>query len=116
MNDAEQTILRKTVAHKGGLLSPAEMINGIAARDRASVEKLVTFGYLQEVPQDQQTINGPNYSLNFYRVTPKGFSVLEPWPKRIWLYVQGDVRNVVVSVITAFLTTLLTILVARLFK
>ena len=51
MNEKEKNILREVV-NRGGLLSPADLINGVAQHDRRPVDNLVVKGYIEEVPQD----------------------------------------------------------------
>lgn len=112
MTKNEKRIL-KAVVDRGGLLSPADLINGIAQRDRRSVENLVVKGYIEEVPQDMHGIRGNTYTLNFYRATEKGLLVFAPWYKRFWFSVKGDVRTVLISAITAVIITLITIFLER---
>ena len=116
MTENEKRIL-KAVVNRGGLLSPADLINGIAQHDRKSVENLVVRGYLQEVPQDMKGIKlGTTYSLHFYRATEKGLLVFSPWYTKIWHGMKGDVRTIVISVITALFTTLIAIFVEKLLR
>lgn len=109
MNKEEKEILRKSIKRKTGLYSPAEMINGIANHNRSLVENLVTKGYLEEVPTQINT--GATY--NFYRVSHKGLILFEPWYKRFSFYFKGDLRTIIISVITTILTTLATILIGN---
>ena|SRR3989338_3665325 len=114
MTENEKGIL-KAVVDRGGLLSPADLINGIAQRDRKSVENLVVRGYLEEVPQDMKGIKlGTTYSLNFYRATEKGLLVFSPWYSKIWHAMKGDVRTVIISAITALITSVIAILAGKL--
>ena len=60
----------KAVVSRGGLFSPEALIDGIAQKDRRSVENLVVRGYIEEVSQDVKGIKlGSTYSVNFYRAT-----------------------------------------------
>ena len=113
MTENEKRIL-KAVVDRGGLLSPADLINGIAQRDRRSVENLVVRGYLEEVPQDVKGIKlGSTYSLNFYRATEKGLLVFSPWYTKIWHGMKGDIRTIVISAITALVTSLIAIFIEK---
>ena len=109
MNEKEKIILKIAIEHKDGLLSPAELINGIAKRDRRSVENLVSFGYLEEVPQDHSGINGGYYKINFYRATEKGHLVFDPWYKRFWRFFTNDFAKIL-SVIAIILSIIATII------
>mgnify|MGYP000607281592 CR=1 FL=1 len=111
MTKDERRILKKLV-NRGDLLSPAKLINGIAKGDRRSVENLVVKGYIEEVPQDMHGPRG-TYTLNFYRATEKGLLVFAPWYKRIWSAIKRDIRTVIISTITAVITTLITIFLEK---
>lgn len=113
MTESEKKIL-KVVVDRGGLLSPADLINGIAKQDRKSVENLVARGYLEEVPQDMKGIKlGTTYSLNFYRATEKGLLVFSPWQAKMWHGMKGDVRTIVIAAITALITSATTIFIEK---
>jgi len=116
MRNIEKEILQKAISHNVGLLSPVDMINGIAKRDRKSVENLVVRGYLEEVPVDKTGLQGNTYTLQFYRVTEKGLNVFEPWYKKLWFMMKGDVRTIIISVITAVVSTIAILLINQLFK
>lgn len=116
MTENEKRIL-KSVVDRGGLLSPADLINGIAQQDCKSVENLVVKGYLEEVPQDMKGIKlGTTYSLNFYRATEKGLLVFSPWYTKVWHGMKGDVRTIVISAITALVTSVIAIFVGKLLQ
>ncbi|MFH0732982.1 MAG: hypothetical protein V2A72_08740 [Candidatus Omnitrophota bacterium] len=109
-----EKIILKAMVDRGGLLSPADLINGIAQRDRKSVENLVVRGYLEEVPQDMKGVRlGTTYSLNFYRATEKGLLVFSPWYIRIWHGLKGDVRTIVIAAITALVTSMIAIFIEK---
>jgi len=69
MKKTEIQILKKTANHNKGLLSPADMINGVANRDERSVNRLISKGYIDEVTTE---INQRRYT--FYRITEKGIA------------------------------------------
>lgn len=111
MNKSEREILKKAIDSKDGLLSPATLINGIAKRDKRSVENLVALGYLDEVPRDHSGLNGSYYTINFYRVTAKGLFYFKAWHIKLWHNIKGDIRTIIISAITAIVTTLIAFLV-----
>ena len=78
-----------------------------------AVENLVSMGYVAEVPREHRNMEGVYYTINFYRATEKGLLRLSSWYKRLWFGVKGDVRNVLISVVTAFVTALVTIFIER---
>ena len=105
MNKQEKQILKAIIEHPKGLLSPATVINGIAKKDQRSVEKLVSMGYIKEVPREHRDVQGGYYTINFYRPTEKGLSIFLPYYKRFWISIKGDIRTIFVSAITALITT-----------
>ncbi len=116
MTENEKRIL-KAVVDRGGLLSPADLINGIAQHDRKPVENLVVRGYIEEVPQDVKGIRlGSTYSLNFYRATEKGLLVFSPWYIKMWHGLRGDVRTILIAAITALITSVIAISVEKLLQ
>lgn len=116
MAEYEKLIL-KAVVDRGGLLSPADLINGIARQDRRVVENLVVRGYIEEVPQDVKGIKlGSTYSVNFYRATEKGLLVFSPWYMKMWHGMRGNVRTIVISAITALITSVIAIFAGKILQ
>lgn len=114
MKKETKEILKKAVDHPSGALSPANMINGIAGGNDKQVEWLVAHKYLENIPVDHPGIHGGFYTLQFYRVSEKGYTVFAPWYERMWFFLRGDIRIVIISIITAILTTLATIFINKL--
>jgi len=108
MNKKERGILKKVVEHHHGLLSPADYINGVCQHDTKIAHRLVSLGYVEEVPT---TLSTGHY--NFYRATEKGFSVFYPIHKRLWYLIKGDVRTVIVAVITSLIITVITLILFK---
>ena len=100
----EIEILKKTIKYHKGLLSPQEMINGVAKIDEKSVHKLIVNNYLEEVPTHK---NDRLYT--FYRVTEKGLLKFEPWYKKCWFNIKKYLINIFVSAITAVIILLIKI-------
>ena len=116
MTKQEKIILRSAIDSNEGLLSPAILINSIAGRDRQSVENLVVQGYLEEVPRELSDNHHGYYTENFYRVTAKGLTLFAPGYTKLWLWIQHDIRTIVITVITATITTVITLSVQKLFE
>ena len=114
MTENERKIL-KAVVDRGGLLSPADLINGIAQRDNRSVENLVAKKYLEEVPRQHRGLGDAYYTINFYRATEKGLLVFSPWHMKMWHGMKYDVRTIVISAITALITSVIAIFIGKLF-
>ncbi len=115
MTEEEKRIL-KAVVNRGGLLSPADLINGIAQGDRKPVENLVVRGYIEEVPQDMHGGLGNTYTLNFYRATEKGLLVFMSWYVKTWSGIKGNIRTIIVSAITALITSLIAIFLEKILR
>jgi hypothetical protein len=96
MNKKEKEILKKAVEDPTGLLSPVDLINGIAKHDRRAVQNLISKGYIEEVTKD---LPGPTlgitYPQDFYRVTDKGLIEFQPWFRRFWFNFKKDPALVV---------------------
>lgn len=99
MNDVEKEILRKAIESNEGLISPATMINSYARGKRRPVENLVAMGYLEHVPEQINT----GKLINFYRVTEFGLATSYPLPKKIWHLIKGDIKTIMVAIITSIL-------------
>ena len=104
MNEKQKRYLKKTVEADSGLLSPSEFINNVCKRDKKNAHDLIVRGFIEEVPE---IVADRKY--NFYRATEKGRSIFYPWYKKIWFYFKGDLRTIIVSLVTSLLITGLTI-------
>lgn len=107
MDSEGKRILQEAVSRPTGLFSPADMINGIAKHNEKAVNKLVSLGYLEEVPTQIHT----GTTLNFYRVTEQGMRALAPLYTQIWFAIKNDIRTIAVSAITALITSIVTIFI-----
>lgn len=114
MKKETKEILKKAVDCPKGKFSPADMVNGIAGGNDKQVEWLVVHKYLENVPVDKPGFHGDYYTLQFYRVSEKGYTIFAPWYKRVWFFVRGDIRTIIISVITSILTILAAIFANRL--
>ena len=112
MTKEEKEILKKVIEHPKGLLPPVDYINVICKRNQKIAQKLVSLGYIEEVPITIQT----GEQINFYRITPKGYSVFYPIHKKIWYWFKGDIRTIIVAIVTSVITTIISLVLARLFK
>lgn len=83
MTIKEKDILKQLVESADGVLLPADFINGIAKRDRRTVENLVSKGYVEEVPVDKEGLRG-TYKINFYRATEKGLMEFSHFLTKMW--------------------------------
>ena len=112
MEEIEKNLLKKLLNHSEGLLSPADLFNGIGeGKSEKIIHKLITEGHIEEVPH---TIHERNYT--FYRLTEKTHALFYPIHKRMWYFTKGDIRTVIVSSTTALMTTIITLILEKLLK
>ncbi len=116
MNKKEKIILKALVNNPKGQLSPVDFINGIAGRDERSVQNLISKGYVATEPHPHPGLHGGFYDVPFYFATEKGLLEFESWYKRIWFYFKGDLRTIIIALITAVGTTLITLLIGKMLK
>lgn len=116
MNKEEEKILNGLVKSRLGELSPSEFINGIAQSDERSVQHLISKGYIATTIHQNRDLNGNYYDIPFYHATHKGLVYFEPWYKRIWFSFKGDVRTIIVALVTSLGTSLITIFVSKFFQ
>ena len=98
--------MRNVFESPNGLLSQDALFALIPNRNTKISHSLITSGYIEEVVR---RIKLQQIEVTFYRITEKGLMVFEPLPKRLWFAVKGDVRTIIVSGVTALLTTGITI-------
>ncbi len=113
MEKSEKNILKAVVQYESDLLSPADLFNRVAHGNRRSVANLIARGYIEEVPQDMPGWDY-SYSLNFYRATEKGLNKFASLPKKTWFFLKRDIRTIIISAISALVTSILTIYVDKL--
>ena len=111
MDKKEKDIIREVVGHPQGLLPPVDYINCVCKHDKQVAQKLVSLGYIEEVPT---TLSTGHY--NFYRATEKGRSILYPLHKKIWYSIKGDIRTIIITIIVSAITTVITLLITNLIK
>lgn len=46
-------------------------------------------------------------NISCYRATEKGYSIFYPLHKKLWFVIKGDVKTIIVSLVTALLTTII---------
>lgn len=110
MNKKEKTLLKRITDHPEGLLYPILLFNIIGEnKSNKEIHKLISEGYIEEIPS--KTPLGRTVYTG-YRISKKGHSVFFPIYKKLFSFFQGDIRTVIISAIT----TLVTILITKLFK
>lgn len=112
MDKIEKAFLRKMIEWNEGLLSPATLFNGVGQHSSDKlIHKLITEEYIEEVPH---TINEKHYT--FYRTTEKTRSIFYPTYKKLWFFIRGDIRIIIISVVTALMTTIITLILQKYIK
>ena len=115
MNKEEKSFLKEMVDCPSGLLSHDDLFRILGkSKNGKTIQRLIGSGYIDEVHQSFPRAGG-QIDITCYRVSEKGLSVFLPWYKKSWRLVRGDVRTVLVSVITAVIISLLTIYITNLF-
>lgn len=114
MNSDEKRILKALVEHPGGELSPADFVNGIAKRNERAVQNLKSKGYVDTTPHQHRDLLNNYYDVHFYHATHKGIMYFDPWYKKVLHAIKDDIRTVLVSLITATVTTIVTIVITNL--
>ncbi|NOY35617.1 MAG: hypothetical protein GXP44_01705 [bacterium] len=86
----------------------------IACGDNKSVGNLVAWGYLEEKTQETEGVMlGVRNLSKFYQATAKGHLVFSSWHKKIWHWIKGDIRIIVISVLTALITSAIAIFLEK---
>ena len=108
-NKTAKELLRRVIEIDGGFLT-SERLNGLAQNDdeHRLLQRLLSTGYMEIHTRNQLAGRAGQIELQYYRVSEKGYSFLNPIYKRIWDFVKGDLRTVTVAVITAVIITLAT--------
>ena len=106
MTREEKEVLKKVFESPIGLLSQDGLLALIPDRSTKISHSLITSGYIEEV---KRLVKATQIEVTFYRITEKGRIVFASPPERLWFAIKGDVRTIMVSVITALLTTGITI-------
>ena len=110
MSKREKEVLKKILDIPRGLLSQSELINCLPDHDTRVSHSLITSGYIEEVKRIEKA---NKIEITYYRLTEKGRMLFEPLHKRLWFLVKGDVRTIIVSIITALVITTITILITN---
>lgn len=113
MNKEEREVLKKVSSSPKGLLSQSDLLSYVPNRNTKISHFLITSGLIEEV---KRNIKATGIEATFYRLTEKGRIALKPLYERLWLSIKGDIRTIIVSIITALLTTAITILVTSHYK
>ncbi len=113
MNAIEKEVLKKIHDNPQGLLSQTDLINCLPNGNTKISHSLIAKGYIEEV---SRLIKATQVEVTFYRLTEKGIMEFEPLRKRFWFLIKSDTRTILVSAITAIVTSIITILIERWIK
>ena len=102
MNKEEKEQLKNLVESEEGLLSVGVFTSGINKRKIA--QKLIARRLVEEC----QYKNMPHY-----RATEKGLMIFESTLKKIWYFIKGDVRTIIVAIITSLIITIITLILFK---
>lgn len=112
MNKKE--LIKKVIKIDGGGLTRNGLIERAENDDEIRlIQKLISEGYLENYTVQKQVGRGTWTAVDFIRVSEKGHELLEPFYKRIFLFIKDDTRTVLVSVATTILTVIATTLITN---
>lgn len=110
MNKEEKEVLKKVRDDSGGLLSQSDLINYLPNRDTRLSHSLITSGFIEEV---NRKIKATQIEATFYRLTEKGRIIFEPFYKRLWFLIKGDIRIIIVAAITALIISIISKMISQ---
>ena len=102
MNREEKEQLKSLVESEEGLLSVGVFTSGINKRKIA--QRLIVRRLVEECQYK---------NMLHYRATEKGLMVFESTPKRFWYFIKGDIRTVIVALITSLIIVTITFLLFK---
>jgi len=103
MTTKEKEILKKMESYHKGLLSEVELFNCLGKGEcNKEIHKLITIGYIEEIPVKWF---GKNYT--GYRLTEKGYYPNDLIWNKFWHLIKSDLKTIIVSVITTALALII---------
>ena len=107
MKKEEKEILKKINEFPNGLLSQTDLLK-ISNGNTKVNHSLIVGGFIEETKRKIKGIKlGFQEEATFYRITGKGKLVFEPFAKRTWFSIKGDIRTIIVSFVTTIITLIL---------
>lgn len=118
MNVNAKNILGRMIREGNqGLRSPSDLFNGIGQGGNDKViHKLISEGYIEEVPQSRPALGGGQQEITFYRVAEKGYRFFDPFHIKLWHSISGDIRTIIIAAITALITTVIASVITNLLR
>jgi hypothetical protein len=111
----EKNFLKEMIDCPSGLLSHDDLFRILGkSKSGKTIQRLIGSGHIDEVYQKYPTPRG-QVEIACYRVSEKGLAIFLPWYRKMWHVFRGDVRTVLVSVITAIIISIATIYITNLF-
>ena len=107
MNTEEKRILKELIV-LGASQSPSSFVNGIARGNEQAIQTLMIEKYIETTP-----VKKFGEMHDFYRPTKKGIAKSNGGLKWFWYNIRGDTRIIIVSSLTALITTFLTIVIEK---
>lgn len=99
MRKEEKELLNELITSQQGFKDTFALSQGQKSQGQKKIAQiLIARGFVEEFQYK---------NILCYRATEKGHAVFYPLPQRLWFILKSDVRTVVVSIITALLTTIL---------
>jgi hypothetical protein len=107
MNTEEKRILKELIA-LGTPQSPSSFINGIAHKNEHAIQTLMIEKHIETIPVEKF-----EKMYDFYRPTKRGIAKSKGGLVWFWYNIHGDIRNIVISSITALIITFLTLMIEK---
>ena len=114
MNKRE--ILNKIIDGENRRYEYIALLNFVGKDEKKLLDELISTNYIEVTKRNVHGGSRGNIELTLYGVSEKGYGFVKPVHQRFWDSVKGDMRTVIVSVIVAFLSTFLTLLLTGQFS
>jgi len=113
----KKELLKKVIGIDGGGLTRTDLIDRAKNDDEIKlIQKLISEGYLENYTVQKRVGKDTWAGVEFIRASKKGHELLEPLCKKIFLFIKDDIRTVLVSAITASVTTLIAIWIQNVYR
>jgi|GEM_PF-5914762 len=115
MNKEEKEILKKVIDNRGYSVRGIEsehLYETIGEnRNHKIIDKLISEGYIDESIKPKG-----NFNFLYYRATQKAYAEFYSFYKKIWFFIGGDIRSVIISSITAVIIFVIIEIIKSQFK
>ena len=89
------------------------LIKLVGENESKLIRELIGTKYIDEVKRNVYAGSRGNIEIIHYTVSEKGYLVFEPFYKKIWFTLKGDIRTIIIAVITSIIITIITIYITK---